>query len=231
MRIFLTGATSLIGAAVAPALVKAGHHVTAILRPTGPVPARLQDAGHRRADRGSLRHRRQPIGAGGLRRARALRPRHVRARGRDRPAGDRRVPRRVLARRPRRVRLRLERLGDRADARRRRRIDAHQPARGRARSGGDRAGGARVAGRRRARDRRAAGPGLRRRLRGDLRHAARRLQRHRPRRGQRRQPLAADLSRRSRRPVRPADRPRRASPASSTPPTAATTPSTIWSRR
>ena len=45
MRIFLTGATSLIGAAVAPALVKAGHHVTAILRPTGPVPARLRTQG------------------------------------------------------------------------------------------------------------------------------------------------------------------------------------------
>ena len=45
MRIFLTGATSLIGTAVAPALVKAGHHVTAILRPTGPVPARLRTQG------------------------------------------------------------------------------------------------------------------------------------------------------------------------------------------
>jgi len=45
MRIFLTGATSVIGAAVAPALVKAGHHVTAILRPTGPVPARLREQG------------------------------------------------------------------------------------------------------------------------------------------------------------------------------------------
>jgi nucleoside-diphosphate-sugar epimerase len=45
MRIFLTGATSLIGAAVAPALVKAGHKVTAILRPTGPVPARLRQQG------------------------------------------------------------------------------------------------------------------------------------------------------------------------------------------
>jgi nucleoside-diphosphate-sugar epimerase len=45
MRIFLTGATSLIGAAVAPALVRAGHHVTAIVRPTGPVPARLREQG------------------------------------------------------------------------------------------------------------------------------------------------------------------------------------------
>ena len=45
MRIFLTGATSLIGAAAAPALVKAGHHVTAILRPAGPVPARLRTQG------------------------------------------------------------------------------------------------------------------------------------------------------------------------------------------
>ena len=45
MRIFLTGATSLIGAAVAPALVRAGHQVTAILRPTGPVPARLREQG------------------------------------------------------------------------------------------------------------------------------------------------------------------------------------------
>ncbi|MEO5819243.1 MAG: NAD-dependent epimerase/dehydratase family protein [Vicinamibacteraceae bacterium] len=45
MRIFLTGATSLIGAAVAPALARAGHHVTALLRPTGPVPARLRQQG------------------------------------------------------------------------------------------------------------------------------------------------------------------------------------------
>jgi nucleoside-diphosphate-sugar epimerase len=45
MRIFLTGATSLIGAAVAPALVRAGHQVTAIVRPTGPVPARLREQG------------------------------------------------------------------------------------------------------------------------------------------------------------------------------------------
>ena len=45
MRIFLTGATSLIGAAVAPALARAGHHVTAIVRPTGPVPARLREQG------------------------------------------------------------------------------------------------------------------------------------------------------------------------------------------
>lgn len=45
MRIFLTGATSLIGAAVAPALVRAGHQVTAIVRPTGPVPARLREHG------------------------------------------------------------------------------------------------------------------------------------------------------------------------------------------
>jgi nucleoside-diphosphate-sugar epimerase len=45
MRIFLTGATSLIGAAVAPALARAGHHVTALLRPTGPVPARLREQG------------------------------------------------------------------------------------------------------------------------------------------------------------------------------------------
>jgi nucleoside-diphosphate-sugar epimerase len=45
MRIFLTGPTSLIGAAVAPALVRAGHHVTAILRPKGPVPARLREQG------------------------------------------------------------------------------------------------------------------------------------------------------------------------------------------
>ena len=42
MRIFLTGATSLIGAAVAAALAKTGHHVTAIVRPSGPVPARLK---------------------------------------------------------------------------------------------------------------------------------------------------------------------------------------------
>jgi nucleoside-diphosphate-sugar epimerase len=45
MRIFLTGATSLIGGAVAPALARAGHHVTAIVRPTGPVPARLKQQG------------------------------------------------------------------------------------------------------------------------------------------------------------------------------------------
>jgi nucleoside-diphosphate-sugar epimerase len=45
MRIFLTGATSLIGAAVAPALARAGHHVTAIVRPTGAVPARLREQG------------------------------------------------------------------------------------------------------------------------------------------------------------------------------------------
>jgi nucleoside-diphosphate-sugar epimerase len=45
MRIFLTGATSLIGAAVAPALARAGHHVMAIVRPTGPVPARLREHG------------------------------------------------------------------------------------------------------------------------------------------------------------------------------------------
>ena len=45
MRIFLTGATSLIGAVVAPALVRAGHQVTAIVRPTGPVPARLREQG------------------------------------------------------------------------------------------------------------------------------------------------------------------------------------------
>lgn len=45
MRIFLTGATSLIGAAVAPALVKSGHHVTAILPAKGPVPARLREQG------------------------------------------------------------------------------------------------------------------------------------------------------------------------------------------
>jgi len=45
MRIFLTGATSLIGSSVAAALVRSGHHVTAILRPTGPVPARLREQG------------------------------------------------------------------------------------------------------------------------------------------------------------------------------------------
>ena len=45
MRIFLTGATSLIGSSVAAALVRSGHHVTAILRPTGPVPARLRQQG------------------------------------------------------------------------------------------------------------------------------------------------------------------------------------------
>src|SRR5215208_5169695 len=45
MRIFLTGATSLIGGAIAPALARAGHHVTAIVRPTGPVPARLKQQG------------------------------------------------------------------------------------------------------------------------------------------------------------------------------------------
>jgi nucleoside-diphosphate-sugar epimerase len=45
MRIFLTGATSLTGAAVASALVKAGHVVTALVRPTGPVPARLRQQG------------------------------------------------------------------------------------------------------------------------------------------------------------------------------------------
>jgi nucleoside-diphosphate-sugar epimerase len=42
MRIFLTGATSPIGALVGAALAKAGHHVTAIVRPSGPVPARLK---------------------------------------------------------------------------------------------------------------------------------------------------------------------------------------------
>jgi nucleoside-diphosphate-sugar epimerase len=45
MRIFLTGATSLVGAAVAASLARAGHHVTAIVRPTGPVPARLRQQG------------------------------------------------------------------------------------------------------------------------------------------------------------------------------------------
>jgi nucleoside-diphosphate-sugar epimerase len=45
MRIFLTGATSLIGAAVAPALAKAGHHVTAILPAKRAVPARLREQG------------------------------------------------------------------------------------------------------------------------------------------------------------------------------------------
>jgi nucleoside-diphosphate-sugar epimerase len=45
MRIFLTGATSLIGAAVASALVKAGHSVSALVRPTGPVPAWLRQQG------------------------------------------------------------------------------------------------------------------------------------------------------------------------------------------
>ena len=45
MRIFLTGATSPIGAAVAASLSKAGHHVTALVRPSGPVPARLRQQG------------------------------------------------------------------------------------------------------------------------------------------------------------------------------------------
>jgi nucleoside-diphosphate-sugar epimerase len=45
MRIFLTGATSLVGTAVAASLARAGHHVTAIVRPTGPVPARLRQQG------------------------------------------------------------------------------------------------------------------------------------------------------------------------------------------
>jgi nucleoside-diphosphate-sugar epimerase len=45
MRIFLTGATSLVGAAVAASLARAGHHVTAIVRPAGAVPARLRQQG------------------------------------------------------------------------------------------------------------------------------------------------------------------------------------------
>jgi nucleoside-diphosphate-sugar epimerase len=45
MRIFLTGATTLIGATVAAALARAGHQLTALVRPTGPVPARLRQQG------------------------------------------------------------------------------------------------------------------------------------------------------------------------------------------
>jgi nucleoside-diphosphate-sugar epimerase len=45
MRIFLTGATSAIGAAVAAALARAGHHVTALVRPSRPVPAKLRQQG------------------------------------------------------------------------------------------------------------------------------------------------------------------------------------------
>ena len=45
MRIFLTGATTLIGATVATALARAGHQLTALVRPTGPVPARLRQQG------------------------------------------------------------------------------------------------------------------------------------------------------------------------------------------
>jgi nucleoside-diphosphate-sugar epimerase len=45
MRIFLTGATTLIGATVAAALARAGHQLTALVRPAGPVPARLRQPG------------------------------------------------------------------------------------------------------------------------------------------------------------------------------------------
>jgi nucleoside-diphosphate-sugar epimerase len=45
MRIFLTGATSLIGATVAAALTRAGHQLTALVRPAGPIPARLRQQG------------------------------------------------------------------------------------------------------------------------------------------------------------------------------------------
>lgn len=45
MRIFLTGATSAIGAAVAAALARHGHHVAALVRPSRPVPAKLRQQG------------------------------------------------------------------------------------------------------------------------------------------------------------------------------------------
>jgi nucleoside-diphosphate-sugar epimerase len=45
MRIFLTGATTLIGATVAAALARAGHQLTALVKPAGPVPARLRQQG------------------------------------------------------------------------------------------------------------------------------------------------------------------------------------------
>lgn len=45
MRIFLTGATTLIGATVATALARAGHQLTALVTPAGPVPVRLRQQG------------------------------------------------------------------------------------------------------------------------------------------------------------------------------------------
>jgi len=52
MRIFLTGATSAIGSSVATVLARAGHHVTALVRPSRPVPAKL-----RQPNLGILSHR------------------------------------------------------------------------------------------------------------------------------------------------------------------------------
>ena len=45
MRIFLTGATSAIGTAVAATLARAGHSVSALVRPSRPVPAKLRQQG------------------------------------------------------------------------------------------------------------------------------------------------------------------------------------------
>ena len=209
MRIFLTGATSLIGAAVAPALVKAGHHVTAILRPTGPVPARLREQGIDvlTGDLSDIAANRSALeGYEAL--VHCARDTSPRGAGIDRQVID--ACRDVFWRAGRGLFVYASSawvIGptrgavDESTAINPPEVERDRPATEQAvlesQGGGVRAVVVR--------------PGL---VYGgdsgvDLGHAARRLQRHRPRRRQRRQSLAADLSRRSRRSVRPAGHPRR----------------------